>query len=102
MERIGIGIEEFYEILGAVVALPLAFALLYSEVRPSRFLHTKHNIANTSSIAYYRQANWAAFLPIAVMVVALGITSYIAKLAGGKQTLWSQQTDKRIKLMVLS
>lgn len=75
VERIGLGVEEFHEIWAAVAALPLAFALLYSE------------------------ANWAAFLPLVVVTIALGATSALAKQAGDKQTQWSQKTDERIKFM---
>lgn len=76
VERICLGVEEFHEIWAAILALFLGFALLYLE------------------------ADWTAFLPIAVLLIALGVTSYLAKMAGTRQTKWSAQTDVRIKYIV--
>ncbi|KAG8825602.1 hypothetical protein FRC17_008601 [Serendipita sp. 399] len=75
VERITIGIEEFHEFWAAMVALPLAFALLYS------------------------QAKWVTFIPLGFLVFAFAATSYCAKLAGGKQTEWSKHTDIRLKFL---
>ncbi|KAG8825840.1 hypothetical protein FRC17_008507 [Serendipita sp. 399] len=75
VERITIGIEEFHEFWAAMVALPLAFALLYS------------------------QAKWVAFIPLGFLVFGFAATSYCAKLAGGKQTEWSKHTDIRLKFL---
>lgn len=75
VERITLGIESFHELLGAFFSLPLAFAILYS------------------------QAHWVAFLPLGIIAIALCATSYAAKLAGTRQTVWSAKTDERIKFL---
>ncbi|KAG8843455.1 hypothetical protein FRB91_003345 [Serendipita sp. 411] len=75
VERITIGMEEFHELWAALLSLPLAFALLYS------------------------QAKWVAFIPLGFLAVAFVATSYCAKLAGSRQTAWSKRTDLRLKFM---
>ncbi|GJJ06129.1 hypothetical protein Clacol_000318 [Clathrus columnatus] len=45
------------------------------------------------------QANWAAFMPAAVIIIVLFLLSYIGKLVGKRQSVWMKATDKRIKFL---
>jgi hypothetical protein len=46
------------------------------------------------------KANWAALLPLGVMAIGLGVTSYFANITGKRQTALSKKSDERTKFIV--
>ncbi|QRW07534.1 ABC transporter [Ceratobasidium sp. AG-Ba] len=75
LERISEGIEYFHEIWASILSIGLGLVLLYS------------------------QAKWAAFMPLAVIVVTLSVASLAGSGLGKSQTAWLASTDRRIKLI---
>ncbi|KAG8744004.1 hypothetical protein FRC10_010983 [Ceratobasidium sp. 414] len=75
VERISEGIEFFHEIWASILSIGLGLVLLYS------------------------QANWAAFMPLAVIVLTLLAASLAGSAMGKRQATWLAATDRRIKLI---
>ncbi|KAG8724645.1 hypothetical protein FRC09_016190 [Ceratobasidium sp. 395] len=73
--RITGALSVFHEIWASVVAIGLGFAILYMK------------------------AQWAAFLPLLVIAITMGITSYCGNISRERQTVWLAATDKRMKLI---
>ncbi|KAG9076600.1 hypothetical protein FRC06_009417, partial [Ceratobasidium sp. 370] len=75
VERISEGVEYFHEIWASILSIALGLVLLYS------------------------QANWAAFMPLAVIVLTLFVASLAGGAMGKRQATWLAATDRRIKLI---
>ncbi|KAG9105410.1 hypothetical protein FRC07_009306, partial [Ceratobasidium sp. 392] len=75
IERISEGIEYFHEIWASLLSIALGLVLLYS------------------------QANWAAFMPLAVIVLTISTASAAGGTMGKRQAKWLAATDRRIKLI---
>ncbi|KAG8785249.1 hypothetical protein FRC12_017815 [Ceratobasidium sp. 428] len=73
--RITGALNVFHEIWASAVAIVLGFAILYTK------------------------AQWAAFLPLLVIAITMGITSYCGNISRERQTVWLAATDKRMKLI---
>ncbi|KAG8708858.1 hypothetical protein FRC09_000997 [Ceratobasidium sp. 395] len=73
--QITTALNVFHEIWASVVAIGLGFAILYAK------------------------AQWAAFLPLLVIAITMGITSYCGNIGRKRQTVWLAATDKRMKLI---
>ncbi|KAF8595654.1 hypothetical protein BDV93DRAFT_501066 [Ceratobasidium sp. AG-I] len=72
--QISEGIERFYDVFSAAVSIVLGIIILYSK------------------------AQWAAFMPILIIIITMSLTSYCGKIIGGRYGAWMAATDKRIKL----
>ncbi|KAF8312074.1 P-loop containing nucleoside triphosphate hydrolase protein [Clavulina sp. PMI_390] len=75
VERIFEGLEFIHDFWAAVLSIPVATAILYS------------------------QAKWAAFPPLFVIAVILGTTVVLGGSIGKRQAAWLAATDNRIKLL---
>ncbi|KAF8312075.1 P-loop containing nucleoside triphosphate hydrolase protein [Clavulina sp. PMI_390] len=75
VERISEGLETIHDFWAAVISIPVATAILYS------------------------QAKWAAFAPLLVVALILGFTTLLGQPIGTRQAAWLAATDKRIKLL---
>ncbi|KAF8312113.1 P-loop containing nucleoside triphosphate hydrolase protein [Clavulina sp. PMI_390] len=75
VERISEGLEFIHDFWAAVLSIPVATAILYS------------------------QAKWAAFAPLFVIALILGATMFLGGPIGERQAAWLAATDKRIKLL---
>ncbi|KAG9085879.1 hypothetical protein FS749_004046, partial [Ceratobasidium sp. UAMH 11750] len=75
LERISEGIEFFHEIWASILSIALGLVLLYS------------------------QANWAAFMPLAVIILTIFAASLAGSAMGKRQATWLAATDRRIKLI---
>ncbi|KAG9125016.1 hypothetical protein FRC07_009301 [Ceratobasidium sp. 392] len=52
-----------------------------------------------ATAVYWEKTQWAAFLPLLVIAVTMGITSYCGNISRGRQAVWLAATDKRMKLI---
>ncbi|KAF8596483.1 P-loop containing nucleoside triphosphate hydrolase protein, partial [Ceratobasidium sp. AG-I] len=75
VDRIGSGLGIFNEIWSSFVGIGLGLSILYTKVQ------------------------WAAFLPLLVIAISMGITSYCGQVMRKRQTIWLEATDKRMKLL---
>jgi hypothetical protein len=55
---------------------------------------------NNLNIFITLQASWAAFMPLAVIVITLSAASAMGSAMGKRQATWLAATDRRIKLIV--
>ncbi|KAJ7664453.1 P-loop containing nucleoside triphosphate hydrolase protein [Mycena polygramma] len=75
VERVCVGLETIHEMWAAVVSIVLAVVLLYSQV------------------------TWPAFLPLALTLLLVTVSTYISKGVGAAHMQWLGATDKRVKFL---
>jgi amino acid transporter len=96
VERISEGVEFIHEVWASLVSIALGLVLLYSQVS-SACVRTQKDDLNTFIKS---QASWAAFMPLAVIVITLSAASLMGSAMGKHQATWLAATDRRIKLIV--